>query len=156
HFLDANFDPVDNPDFDAFGAALPIDRRPSYVRFQYTHPRTPPDAGDKFRVIRIGIFYTDRRNPGGPEHLSTLLEIHVYRSPVVMSQWLWRDLRAFETMEQALSSSNYEPYQLCRLDYRYTNDSSFDVNYPRVADGIDAVIQQSADADLAAGKVDLV
>jgi pimeloyl-ACP methyl ester carboxylesterase len=156
HFLDDNFQPIDNPDFDTFGAAFPIDRRPSYVRFQYTHPRTPPDAGDKFRVIRIGIFYTDRRDPEGPEQLSTVLEIHVYRPPVVMIHGLWSDSSAFATMEQALSSSNYEPFQLYRLDYRYTNDSSFAVNYPRVADGIDAVIQQSADADLAAGKVDLV
>ena len=156
HFLDDNFQPIENPDFDTFGAAFPVDRRPSFVRFQYTHPRTPPDALDKFRVIRIGIFYTDRRTPGGPEHLSTVLEIHVYRPPVVMIHGLWSDSRAFETMEQALSSSHYEPFQLYRLDYRYTNDSSFDVNYPRVADGIDAVIQQSADADLAAGKVDLV
>src|SRR5262245_56064618 len=156
HFLDDNFQPIDNPDFDTFGAAFPIDRRPSYVRFQYTHPRTPPDAGAKFRVIRIGIFYIDRRDPAGPEHLSTVLEIHVYRPPVVMIHGLWSDSSVFATMEQALSSSNYEPFQLYRLDYRYTNDSSFDVNYPRVADGIDAVIQQSADADLAAGKVDLV
>ena len=48
-----------------------IDRRPGFVRFDYTHPTTPPDDGDKFRVIRIGIFYIDRRNPGAGERLDT-------------------------------------------------------------------------------------
>src|SRR5262249_3163852 len=39
HFLDDHFQPIENPDFDTYGAAFPIDRRPGYVRFQYTHPR---------------------------------------------------------------------------------------------------------------------
>ena len=156
HFLDDQFQPIDNPDFDTYGAAFPIDRRPGYVRFQYTHPRTPPNDGDKFRVIRIGIFYVDGRTPGGSEHLASVLEIRVYRPPVVMIHGLWSDARAFESMEQQFAATNYEPFQLYRLDYRNTNDSGFGVNYARVADGIDAVIGQSIDADLAAGKVDLV
>ena len=156
HFLDDNFQPVANPDPDVYGVAFPIDRRPGYVRFQYTHPATPPDDGDKFRVIRIGIFYIDRRSPGAGERLSTVLEVHVYRTPVLMIHGLWSDAGAFADMEQALASSNYDPSQLYRLDYRNTNDSPFSVNYPQVAGGIDAVIQQAADTNIASGKVDLV
>src|SRR5262249_31485578 len=141
---------------DTYGAAFPIDRRPGYVRFQYTHPRKPPDEGDKYRVIRIGIFYTDRRDPGGPEQLASVLELHVYRPPVVMIHGLWSNTSAFADMEQELASSHYEPFQLYRLDYQKTNDSPFVVNYTHVGEATDAVIKQSLDADLAAGKVDLV
>ena len=49
-----------------------------------------------------------------------------------------------------------QPFQLYRLDYRNTNDSHFDVNFPQVSGGLDAIIQQSADAGLAAGKADVV
>src|SRR5262249_55076467 len=129
HFLDDHFQPIENPDFDTYGAAFPIDRRPGYVRFQYTHPRKPPDEGDKYRIIRIGIFYTDRRDPGGPEHLSSILVLYVYRPPVVMIHGLWSNAGAFADMEQELSSSHYEPFQLYRLDYQKTNDSPFGVNY---------------------------
>ncbi len=132
------------------------DRRPGSVRFDYTHPTTPPDDGDKFRVIRIGIFYIDTRNPGAGERLGTLVEVRVYRPPVLMVHGLWSDAGAFADMEQTLAASNYEPSQLYRLDYRNTNDSSFAVNYPLIAGGIDAVLQQAADANLASGKVDVV
>ena len=64
HFLDDSFQPIANPDPDFYGTVFAIDRRPGYVRFDYTHPTTPPDDGDKFRVIRIGIFYVDQRKPG--------------------------------------------------------------------------------------------
>src|SRR5262249_36980214 len=154
--LDHSFQPIENPDPDFYGSVFAVDRRPGYVRFDYTHPTTPPDDGDKFRVIRIGIFYIDRRNPGAGERLVTVLEVRVYRTPVLMIHGLWSDAGAFAAMEQTLASSNYEPSQLYRLDYRYTNDSPFTVNYPQVAGGIDAVIQQAADADIASGKVDLV
>ena len=107
-------------------------------------------------MVTIGIFYTDTRNPGGPQRLGTVMHLQVYRPPVVMIHGLWSDASAFAGMEQELTASQYEAFQLYRLDYRGTNDSSFMVNYARVADGIDAVIQQGADADLAAGKVDLV
>ena len=80
----------------------------------------------------------------------------VHRPPVLMVHGLWSDAGAFADMDQTLASSNYEPYQLYRLDYRNTNDSHFDVNYPQVSGGLDAVIQQSADAALAAGKADVV
>ena len=153
--LDESFQPIQNPDPDLFGVVDAIERRPDFVRFDYTHPTTPPDDGDKFRVVRIGIFYVDRSNPG-PERLVTVITIHVYRPPVVMIHGLWSDATAFEAMEQSLAASNYEPFQLYRLDYRGTNDSAFDVNFPLVGGGIDAAIQQAADADLAAGKVDLV
>jgi pimeloyl-ACP methyl ester carboxylesterase len=156
HLLDDRFQPIANPDRDLYGAVFAIDRRPGYVRFDYTHPTTPPDDGDKFRVIRIGIFYVDRRDPGAGERLVTVLEVRVYRTPVLMVHGLWSDAGAFAAMEQALAASNYEPAQLYRLDYRNTNDSSFTVNYPLVAGGIDAVIQQAADANLASGKVDVV
>ena len=155
-FLDDQFQPIQNPDPDFYGTAVAIDRRPDYVRFNYTHPTTLPDEGDKYRVVTIGIFYTDTRNPGGPQRLGTVMHLQVYRPPVVMIHGLWSDASAFAGMEQELTASQYEAFQLYRLDYRGTNDSSFMVNYARVADGIDAVIQQGADADLAAGKVDLV
>jgi uncharacterized delta-60 repeat protein len=156
HFLDDNFDPIANPDPDFYGSVFATDRRPDSVRFDYTHPTTPPDDGDKFRVIRIGIFYIDRRNPAAGERLATVLEVRVYRPPVLMVHGLWSDAGAFADMEQTLAASNYEPSQLYRLDYRSTNDSSFTVNYPLVAGGIDAVLQQAADANLASGKVDVV
>ena len=50
-----------------------------------------------------------------------------------MIHGLWSDANAFEDMEQSLAASNYEPFQLFRLDYRGTNDSSFSVNFPLVA-----------------------
>jgi uncharacterized delta-60 repeat protein len=156
HLLDDSFQPIENPDPDFYGSVFAVDRRPGYVRFDYTHPTTPPDDGDKFRVIRIGIFYIDRRNPGAGERLVTVLEVRVYRTPVLMIHGIWSDAGAFAAMEQTLASSNYEPSQLYRLDYRYTNDSPFTVNYPQVAGGIDAVLQQAADANIASGKVDLV
>ena len=100
-FLDDSFQPIANPDPDFYGSVFAIDRRPDFVRFNYTHPTTPPDAGDKFRVIRIGIFYTDQRNPGGPASGScTILEIRVYRPPVLMIHGLWSDASAFADMEQ--------------------------------------------------------
>ena len=154
--LDELFQPITNPDPDFFGEVTPIDRRAAFVRFNYRHPTIPPDDGDKFRVIRIGIFYIDRRNPGAGERLVRVLEIRVHRPPVLMVHGLWSDAGAFADMDQTLASSNYEPYQLYRLDYRNTNDSHFDVNYPQVSGGLDAVIQQSADAGLAAGKADVV
>ncbi len=154
--LDDSFQPVANPDPDDLGALFAIDRRSGYVRFEYTHPTRPPDDGDKFRVVRIGIFYLDRRNPGGPERLVTIVEIRVHRTPVVMIHGLWSDADAFATMDQTLVASNYESFQLYRLDYRGTNDSSFSVNSPLVPGGNDAAIQQALDANLAAGKVDLV
>ena len=156
HFLDDNFQPIANPDPDFYGSVFAIDRRPGSVRFDYTHPTTPPDDGDKFRVIRIGIFYIDTRNPGAGERLGTLVEVRVYRPPVLMVHGLWSDAGAFADMEQTLAASNYEPSQLYRLDYRNTNDSSFAVNYPLIAGGLDAVLQQAADANLASGKVDVV
>ena len=61
------------------------------------------------------------------------LEIRVYRPPVLMIHGLWSDASAFADMEQTLAASNYEPFQLSRLDYSSTNDSSFTVNYPLVA-----------------------
>ncbi len=154
--LDDLFQPIANPDPDFDGVVVAIDRRPGYVRFNYTHPTTPPADGNKYRVVRIGIFYIDKRNPGAGERLVRVLELRVYRPPVLMVHGLWSDAGAFAAMEQTLTATNYEPYQLYRLDYRNTNDSHFSVNYPLVAGGLDAIIQQGADANLAAGKVDVV
>ena len=86
----------------------------------------------------------------------TILDVRVYRPPVLMIHGLWSDANAFEVMDRTLAGSNYEPFQLFRLDYGATNDSSFSANVPLVAGGIRAAIQGSADAQLAAGKVDLV
>src|SRR5262245_22655304 len=43
HLLDDNFDPIANPDPDLYGVVFAVDRRPGYVRFDYTHPTTPPN-----------------------------------------------------------------------------------------------------------------
>lgn len=155
-FLDDSFQPIANPDPDLHGVVFAIDRRPDFVSFNYTHPTTPPAPGAKFRVIRIGIFYTDRQNPGGPERLGTIVEIRVYRTPVLMIHGLWSDASAFAAMDQTLAASNYEPFQLFRLDYASTNDSSFSANTPLVRGGILAAIKDAVDAGFAAGKVDLV
>src|SRR5262249_33929765 len=109
--------PIVNPDPDFFGTVAAIDRSPGFVRFDYTHPTTPPPDGDKFRVIRIGIFYIDRRNPGAGERLVSILEIRVYRPPVWMIHGLWSDANAFAARDRTLAGSNYEPFQLFRLDY---------------------------------------
>jgi hypothetical protein len=53
-----------NPDPDFYGTVAAIDRRSGSVRFNYTHPTTLPADAEKFRTIRIGIFYIDRSNPG--------------------------------------------------------------------------------------------
>src|SRR5262249_44713015 len=155
HVLDA-FQPIVNPDPDFFGTVAAIDRRPGFVRFDYTHPTAPPADGQKFRVIRIGIFYIDRRNPGAGERLVSILEIRIYRPPVLMIHGLWSDANAFTVMDRTLAASNYEPFQLFRLDSGGTNDSSFADNVPLIAGGLRAALQGSADAHLAAGKVDLV
>jgi len=156
HLLDDAFQPIANPDPDFFGSVLAIDRRSDFVRFTYTHPTTPPDPDEKFRVIRIGIFYIDRRNPGAGERLVDILEVHVYRPPVLMIHGLWSDASAFAGMEQALAGSNYEPFQLFRLDYGRSNDSSFASNLPIIPGAIRTAIEDCAEAGLAAGKVDLV
>ncbi len=158
-FLDQNGEPILFPDPDVYGSFQPIDIRPSYTRFLYTHPRNPPAQGEPFRTIPVGVFYYDTaahdgqfdRQPWG------FFTIRVFRPPVVMLHGLWSNAAAFAEMENAfLAANHYEPYQLYRVDYSPTNDSAFLVNVHRPRDGIDAVIQQSADADLAAGRVDLV
>ncbi len=107
-------------------------------------------------MIRIGIFYINRSNPAAGERLVRVLAIRVYRPPVLMIHGLWSDANAFTVMEQTLAGSHYEPFQLSRLDYGGSNDSSFKANLPLIAGGIRAAIQGSANADLAAGKIDLV
>jgi hypothetical protein len=154
--LDDAFQPIASPDSDFFGTVAAIDRRPGFVRFNYTHPTTLPANGEKHRIIRIGIFYIDRRNPGAGERLVQVLEIRVYRPPVLMIHGLWSDASAFAAMERTLAGSNYELFQLFRLDYGGTNDSSFAANLPLIAGATRAAIQGSADANLAAGKIDTV
>lgn len=154
-FLDDAFQFVQAPDPDLYGAVEILERRADFVRFAYTHPTLPPPAGEKHRLVRLAIAYVDSQDPGAPQ-LGSWVEIRVFRPPVLMTHGLWSDASAFETMEAGLAASHYEPQQLLRLDYAATNDAHFDVNAPRIADGIDALIQQAADADLAVGKVDLV
>src|SRR5262245_7797927 len=156
HLLDDAFQPIANPDPDFFGSVFAIDRRPDFVSFNYTHPTTPPDTDEKFRVIRIGIFYLDRRNPPAGERLVDVLEVRVYRPPVLMIHGLWSDASAFADMEQVLAGSNYEPFQLFRLDYGRSNDSSFAFNRPIIPGAIRKAIEDCAESGLAAGKVDLV
>src|SRR5262249_28585034 len=110
--LDDQLTPVANPDKDLFGAVAAIDRRPGSVRFNYTHPTTLPPAGETFRLIHIGVFYIDRANPAAGEVLGRVIDVRVYRPPVLMIHGLWSDADAFAQMDDSLSASQYDSFHL--------------------------------------------
>ena len=79
--LDDDFQPIANPDPDFFGAVVAIDRRPGFVRFEYTHPTTPPDGRRQVPRRSGSGSSTSTGAIPGPERLVSILEVRVYRPP---------------------------------------------------------------------------
>lgn len=143
-----------DPDF--YGTLEVLEQDDLAVRFRYTHPTVPPPDGEMFRVVRIAITYFNPANVTLPFRTASWLEIHVYRSPVLMIHGLWSNSDTFRTMQDDFEGDHYEAAQLKRMDYRQTAGSRFAVNAPKVADEVSGLIQQGADEGFAAGMVDLV
>jgi pimeloyl-ACP methyl ester carboxylesterase len=131
-------------DFDRYGKLSVEFRSGGNLLLKYDHPKIPPPAGVKSITVypNLGLLSG---------------EIEIFHPPVAMIHGLWADRSSFEAMEENLkASAQYSPWQLHRISYKNSNDKGFNYNASVVQTGIDQLLAQCWDRNMAVKKVNVV